>query len=207
MRFYDLSFREELDILKKYQITYEDLCLVKLLFYVKDDSKNFDMIAEYYGQCKKSAIKISELQFLKDSKILSADSHIPEIGEEINFKSLHFSTSFEKNFYKYSNQLGKDLWEKFPFYIITDRVNYPIKNFSKHFKNIKEIYTMYGKAIKHDLEYHNKVMQSLDFVIKNDLISCNIVDYVLGSQWEQHIRFMNGEESFGLVKFSNNELL
>lgn len=207
MQLYQLTFEEELKVMQRYSISYELLAIVKLIFFIKENENNYELAHLYFNQCRKNGLNKNELEELKQSKILTKDSEIPESGGEINFDYIDFTDSFMKNFYKYSNQMGKELWEEFPFYIISNRTNYPIKNFSKRFKDLGELFQFYGKSINYDLEYHKLIIKSLKFAVENQLVSCNIVDYLIGRQWEQHIKQMTGKEEFQTVALQTTEVL
>lgn len=207
MRLYELTFNEELEVMKKYSLSYELLCIVKLLFLLQENEDNYELCHTYFNQCRKYGLKKEELLMLQDCKVITKDSYIPEKGEEIILDEIEFRDGFVKNFYKSSHQLGKELWEEFPFYIVTNKMNYPIKNFSKRFRDLPELFNFYGKSISYNQEYHNKVIASLKYAKEYDLISCNIVDYLIGNQWEQHIRMMDGIDPTTSITFNTTQLL
>ena len=207
MKLYHLTFEEELSIMSKYSLSYEEFALVKMIFFVQENEDNIDYINTYYGQCRKFGLKKVELQSLIDKKVLSSDSYLPEKGEAVRFDEFEFRKQFLNNFYKYSNELGKELWEEFPFYIITNRINYPIKNFSKRFRDLSELFEFYGKAINYNVEKHKLIIQSLKYVKENNLVSSNIIDYLIGHQWDQHIMMMTGEDKTTNITFDTTELL
>ena len=109
MKLYHLTFEEELSIMSKYSLSYEEFALVKMIFFVQENEDNIDYINTYYGQCRKFGLKKVELQSLIDKKVLSSDSYLPEKGEAVRFDEFEFRKQFLNNFYKYYNELGKEL--------------------------------------------------------------------------------------------------
>ena len=207
MNLHHLTFEEELNIMSKYSLSYEEFALVKMIFFIQDNEENINYLNTYYGQCRKSGLKRDELQSLIDKRVLDKDTYIPERGETVRFDEFEFRKEFIKNFYKFSHELGKEIWEEYPFYLVTNRVNYPIKNFSKRFRDLPDLFQFYGKQINYNLEKHNLVIKSLKYAKENNLISSNIVDYLIGNQWDQHIKLMTGEDKTTSITFDTTELL
>ena len=207
MNLYHLTFEEELNLMSKYALSYEEFCLVKLIFFMQENDDNIKYCNSYYGECRKNGLKKSELQSLIDKKVLIKETELPQAGEAIHFEDFEFRDQFIKNFYKHSHELGKELWEEFPFYILTNRINYPIKNFSKRFRDLIELFEFYGKSINYNLDYHKQIIASLKYAKENDLITSNIVDYLVGNQWEQHIKMMTGEDKSTNITFNTTQLL
>ena len=200
------SFDKELNIMSKYALSYNELALIKLIFYVKENEDNYSLVNKYYNECLHSSLKREDLINLQQKKVLEVEE-LPERGESVYLEDLTFRPKFMANFYKESHVLGKELWEEFPFYLVTSRQNYPIKNFSKRFRDLDELFSFYGKAIRHDLDTHKLVIKSLKFAKENNLISCNIVDYLIGHQWTEHIKMMNGEVKDISLRFDPTELI
>ena len=200
------SFDKELNIMSKYALSYNELALIKLIFYVKENEDNYSLVNKYYNECLHDSLKREDLINLQQKKVLEVEE-LPEKGESVYLEDLTFRPKFMANFYKESHVLGKELWEEFPFYLVTSRQNYPIKNFSKRFRDLDELFSFYGKAIRHDLDTHKLVIKSLKFAKENNLISCNIVDYLIGHQWTEHIKMMNGEVKDISLRFDPTELI
>ena len=200
------SFEQELNLMSKYALSYNELALIKLIFYTKESDENYSLVNKYYNECLHESLKREDLINLQNKKVLDKED-LPEKGKPIYLEDLTFRKSFLSNFYKESHILGKELWEEFPFYIVTSRQNYPIKNFSKRFRDLDELFCFYGKAIRHDMEKHKNIIKSLKFAKENNLISCNIVDYLIGHQWEEHIKMMNGEVTDVRMNFDPTELM
>ena len=48
---------------------------------------------------------------------------------------------------------------------------------------------------------------AIEYAKENNLISSNIVDYLIGNQWDQHIKLMTGEDKTTSITFDTTELL
>ena len=140
-------------------------------------------------------------------KSISKDSAVFKEKKSFYPEDVIFTKSFIKNFYKCSHELGKELWVKYPTYIVGNYKNYPAKNFSKRFRDLNDFFNFYSKQIKNSPKKHNLVMLSLDFAIKNDLITEGIVDYVLSNRWNEHTKIMNGEDKLVKMTFDTTTML
>ncbi len=57
MNLHHLTFEEELNIMSKYSLSYEEFALVKMIFFIQDNEENINYLNTYYGQCRKSGLK------------------------------------------------------------------------------------------------------------------------------------------------------
>lgn len=207
MQLLDLAFEEELNIMTRFSLTYEELIIIKLIFFIQESDINYKYCNIYFNECRKEPLKREELITLRNKKVITKESYIPEVGDPILLDELEFTSVFSSYFYKKSNQLGKELWEEYPFWICTNKMNYPVKNFSKRFKDLNDLFSFYGKSIRYNRDYHYDIIKALKYAKENDLITCNIVDYLVGQQWEQHIKIMEGKDKTINPTFNTIELL
>ena len=207
MRFYDLTLDEELELMEKYSLTASQFMIVKLLIIAQDSEEGENYLSRYQNYCDDKTLTFDFFKKLNDKDVITKDSAIFKETKKFYPEDVTFSKNFIKNFYKSSNQLGKEIWNKYPTYIVGNYKNYPAKNFSKRFKDLNELFRFYGKQIKYNPIKHDQIIQSLDFAIKNDLITEGIVDYLLANKWNEHIKIMTGEDKLVKMTFDTTVLL
>lgn len=208
MRFYDISLDEDLEIMSKYKINANEFMLVKLLLLSQDHPDNDKYLDLYLKECHSDGTLSREfINLLVDRRIIVKTSPVVKKMSGIFPEDFHFSEVFMKNFFKFSDQMGKEIWDLYPDYIIGSCKNFPAKNFSKRFKDLKELFLYYAKQIKNNPKKHEQVVESLKFAIKHELITSSIIDYLLSNQWDYHIKVMNGEDKMVKLTFDTTQLV
>lgn len=208
MRFYDISLDEDLEIMSRYKINANEFMLVKLLLLSQDHPDNDKYLDLYLKECHADGTLSREfINLLVDRRIIVKTSPVVKKTSGIFPEDFHFNEVFMKNFFKFSDQMGKEIWDLYPDYIIGSCRNFPAKNFSKRFKDLKELFLYYAKQIKNDPKKHEQVVESLKFAIKHELITSSIIDYLLSHQWDYHIKVMNGEDKMVKLTFDTTQLV
>ncbi len=208
MRFYDISLDEDLEIMSRYKINANEFMLVKLLLLSQDHPDNDKYLDLYLKECHADGTLSREfINLLVDRRIIVKTSPVVKKTSGIFPEDFHFNEVFMKNFFKFSDQMGKEIWDLYPDYIIGSCRNFPAKNFSKRFKDLKELFLYYAKQIKNDPKKHEQVVESLKFAIKHELITSSIIDYLLSHQWDYHIKVMNGEDKMIKLTFDTTQLV
>lgn len=208
MRFYDISLDEDLEIMSRYKINANEFMLVKLLLLSQDHPDNDKYLDLYLKECHADGTLSREfINLLVDRRIIVKTSPVVKKTSGIFPEDFHFNEVFIKNFFKFSDQMGKEIWDLYPDYIIGSCRNFPAKNFSKRFKDLKELFLYYAKQIKNDPKKHEQVVESLKFAIKHELITSSIIDYLLSHQWDYHIKVMNGEDKMIKLTFDTTQLV
>lgn len=208
MRFYDISLDEDLEIMSRYKINANEFMLVKLLLLSQDHPDNDKHLDLYLKECHADGTLNREfINLLVDRRIIVKTSPVVKKTSGIFPEDFHFNEVFMKNFFKFSDQMGKEIWDLYPDYIIGSCRNFPAKNFSKRFKDLKELFLYYAKQIKNNPKKHEQVVESLKFAIKHELITSSIIDYLLSNQWDYHIKVMNGEDKMVKLTFDTTQLV
>lgn len=208
MQFYDISLEEELEIMSRYEINSNEFMLIKLILLSQDNEENEKLLHRYLRECNSStSLSRDFINMLVEKKIINKTSPVCEKKEKIYPEDFEFNNVFIKNFFKYSDELGKEIWMLYPDYIIGNCKNYPAKNFSKRFKDLNDLFRFYSKQIKHNPKKHQMVVESLKFAIKHELITSSIIDYILSNQWEHHIKIMTGEDKLVKLTFDTTQLV
>lgn len=207
MKFYELTLEEELELMEKYSLTSSQFMIIKLLLIAQECEENEIYLSRYQTYCDNKTLTLDLFKKLNEKGIISKDSDVFKEKKSFYPEDVIFNKSFIKNFYKCSHDLGKELWEKYPTYIVGNYKNYPAKNFSKRFRDLNDLFNFYSKQIKNNPKIHDSVISSLDFAIKNDLITEGIVDYILSNRWNEHLKIMNGEDKLVKMTFDTTTML
>jgi hypothetical protein len=81
MKLYHTTFEEDLQIMQTYNITAEELFIIKLLFLAQEDNGRETYILDYFLKCKHSRLPLEILRLFVDKNILLSNG-IPTL--EIN---------------------------------------------------------------------------------------------------------------------------
>lgn len=184
MRFYNTTIEEDLQLMQAYDLTVEELFLVKLLFLAKEENGRQPHIFEYFIKCKHNGLPLETLSHLAEKEILVKEN-LPKKGDKFVADNILFKDSFIKKWFVYSHHAGKELMEIYPNYMqLANGELLPAKNISKHYNSLEAFYAAYGKLIKHSLKTHEKVLNLIRWAKDTNLIKYGIAEFVLSKKWE-----------------------
>lgn len=184
MKLYFTTIEEDLQIMQLYNITAEDLFLVKLLFLAQEDNGRQNYIYTYFIECKKDSLPLEKMFLLGEKKILVKET-LPQKGEKFYADNLQFDEKFLKDWFVYSHTAGKALMDLYPNYIKTAQGELlPAKNITKTYFSLESMYASYSKGIRHSKKVHEKVMFLLSWAIENNLIKYGIAEFITSRKWE-----------------------
>ena len=85
---------------------------------------------------------------------------------EINFytnpEEIEFNSNFLKKYFKLTGQLGQELYNAYPSYMYINGKIVSLKNISKIFKDLNELYFKYASIIKHNVNKHKEILDILE---------------------------------------------
>lgn len=201
MKNLELSIEKEIEFMNKYQLTADELFLIKLIWYAQDEHPEF--LTRFFTQNSLSK-SIRELLFnLQDKEIIVKSYQIPEKGVEFNPNDVIFNKNVLKSFIRYSGELGMDLFNNYPAYVYINDKAFSLRNVTKLYKSLEEMCFAYGEAIKFNPETHKEVMELLEYAKDNNLINSGICSFIAERQWDMYARMRDGEEG----TFNTSELM
>lgn len=181
---YNNTIEEDLQIMQNYDISAEQLFLVKLLFVAQEDNGRQGAIVDYFVKCRHSSIPLEMLQSLAEKNILTKES-IPKKGDKFIADNLHFQKKFLNDWFVYAHEAGKELMDKYPNYMKTVGGELlPAKNITKVYISLEAMFNAYGKSIRHSRNNHVKVMHLLAWAEERNLIKFGIAEFVASKKWE-----------------------
>lgn len=200
MKNLELSIEKEIEFMNKYQLTADELFLIKLIWYAQDEHPEF--LTRFFTQNSLSK-SIRELLFnLQDKEIIVKSYKIPEKGVEFNPNDVIFNKNVLKSFIRYSGELGMDLFNNYPAFVYINGKSFSLRNVTKLYKSLEEMCFAYGEAIKFNPETHKEVMELLEYAKENNLINSGICQFIAERQWDMYAQMRDGEEG----TFNTSEL-
>lgn len=201
MHYIDDSMHKELQLMVKYQLTAEELFLVKLIFLAQEDHLEF--MRTYVQECMYTDI-IKSITNLVDKGVLLKTNTIPDTLKGFDFSDLIFNKLFLKNYLKYSYDMGMEIFAAYPTHVNIGGKLCSIKNISKNFNSFESFAFAYGKAIKFDEEKHKEVLEILEWAKEEDLIHYGICEFIISFKWMELATLReNGIQGI----FKTNELI
>lgn len=184
MKLYHTTFEEDLQIMQTYNITAEELFIIKLLFLAQEDNGRETYILDYFLKCKHSRLPLEILRSFVDKNILLSNG-IPNAGDKFVADNIRFTNQFLKDWFLYSHSAGKELMEKYPNYMVMYNGELlPAKNITKTYSSLEAMFASYSKAIRHSKKLHEKVIFLLEWAKENNLIKYGIAEFVASRKWE-----------------------
>lgn len=201
MRNLELSIEREIDFLIHYNLTPDELFLMKLIWYAQDGHDEY--FSEYFSENTLTLGLRSTMLSLQKKGIINSTYEVPEDGEILNPRDVDFNQNVIKTFLKHSLELGFELFEIYPVEIVVEGRQFDMRNFAKVYKSFDEMCFAYGKEIKFNPKKHQEILELVEWGKENNLITNNISSFIICHQWEylEHLR----DKGNGF--FNTNELL
>lgn len=178
------SLEEDLQIMQYYELSAEELFLIKLIFAAQENNGRQSYIVDYFVKCKHSALPLEQLKILAEKNVLISSS-IPTKGDKFIADNLVFTNKFQKDWFVYSHEAGKDLMDKYPNYMqMHNGELLPAKNITKVYNSLESLYNAYGKSIRYNRDVHQKVLFLIDWAMQNNLLKYGIAEFVASHKWE-----------------------
>ena len=201
MKYGELSIDREIDFMIKYNLTADELFVIRLIFCALDDHDEY--IKNYFSSCELTKPLREILADLQSKGIINKSYKIPDKGEIFNARDVDFNKNIIKSFLQHSNKMGMELFMAYPATTVINGKVFSLRNITKLYKSIDEMSFAYGKAISFSPEKHEEIMELLEFGKESGLISGGICDFVASMKWEDLKELRDG----GVEIYNNIESL
>lgn len=200
----ELSLKEEINIYVNSGLTPTELFILRLLFLAIDGDSS--LIVNYLSNVQNGKQLLrSVLESLQQKKVILASFKIPDEGEPLKFDKIPINKNFLKMYIRESNDLGKELFEKYPMFMLINGKMASIRNITKGgFFSIDDFSRHYAKQIKLSGVTHEKVMKALDIGIEHNLIRYSILEFIASEKWNEIEYIINSGK---MVGYDNTEML
>lgn len=180
-----MSLDTILNIMSKHQLTADELLLIYLTFIAQtengDPDKNRIYFKRWYDGGGNKQLK-SLFESLKLKGIILKNYNPKSYSPD----EIEFNKNFIKSYFKLSGELGQELWKHYPANMFLNGKVVSLKNFTKSFITLDELYFHYAKTIGHNLQKHQEIIEILDWAKKNDLVTIGIVEFISSRKWEEY---------------------
>lgn len=180
----ELSPDREIDLMLKYQLTADEVFVLRLIFYAQEGHAEYlnKFFVENNGQltCTFREILVS----LQSKSIINKTYKVPETGKPFKPLDVDFNKNAIRSFLQHSQDLGMELFEKYPSFTTIQGRTFSLRNITKLYKSLDEMCFAYGKEIKFDELLHMEVIDLLEWGKENNLIRSGICDFIASRQWE-----------------------
>lgn len=176
MKYAELSIEREIDFMIKYNLTPDELYLIRLIFYAQDGHDEY--LSEYFSENELTKPLREVLLSLQNKGIINKTYIVPEKGQVFNANDVDFNKNVIKSFLQHSSELGMDLFMNYPPYTIINGKTFSLRNISKLYKSLDEFSFAYGKNINFSPEKHQEVLKLLEYGKENNLIHSGICDFI-----------------------------
>lgn len=197
----EMSIDREIEFMIKYQLTADELFLIKLIFYAQEEHEEY--LSKFFTQNQLSYGIRDLLSSLQNKGVINKSYDIPEEGMIFNPRDVEFNKRVLDSFMKHSQDMGMDLFSNYPPFTTINGRQFSLRNIAKSFKSLDDFCWEYGKAIKFDELKHQEIMELLEYAKENNLIHSGICDFIISRQWETIDYLRDG----GFGTFDTNELV
>lgn len=197
----EMSVEREIQYMIKYQLTADELLLIKLIFYAQDGHPEY--LSMFFSQNQLGYEIIDLLQSLQDKGMINKSYKIPVKGTVFNPLDVDLNKRALDSLLQHSQDMGMELFQEYPPFIVINGKTFSLRNIAKNYKSFDDFCWDYGKTIKFNRSEHERILELVRYGKENNLINSGICDFVISHQWET-IELLR-DEGFGT--FETNELV
>lgn len=177
-----MSLDTILNIMSEYKLTADELLLVYLTFIAQSENgSNTDYFVRWYDSCGKYNLK-NLFESLKEKGVIlknyNPSAYIPE--------EIEFNSNFLKKYFKLTGQLGQELYNAYPSYMYINGKIVSLKNISKVFRDLNELYFKYASIIKHNVNKHKEILDILEWAKSQDLVTVSLPEFIISCKWNEY---------------------
>ena len=177
-----MSLDTILNIMSEYKLTADELLLVYLTFIAQSENGgNTNYFLRWYDSCGKYNLR-NLFESLKEKGVIlknyNPSSYVPE--------EIEFNSKFLKKYFKLTGQLGQELYNAYPSYMYINGKIVSLKNISKIFKDLNELYFKYASIIKHNVNKHKEILDILEWAKSQDLVTVSLPEFIISCKWNEY---------------------
>jgi hypothetical protein len=178
---FELSIDREIKYMIKYQLTADELFVLRLIFYAQEGHGEY--ISTFFSECQLGSSLRSILSSLQTKGIINKSYSIPEEGTVFKADDVDLNKHAVNQFLQHSTDMGMELFEAYPAYTTINGRTFSLRNITKNFKDLDDMCWQYGRMIKFDQRKHEEILELLEYAKENDLIHSGICDFILSQGW------------------------
>lgn len=177
-----MSLDTILNIMSEYKLTADELLLVYLTFVAQSENGgNTNYFLRWYDSYGKYNLK-NLFESLKEKGVIlknyNPSAYVPE--------EIEFNSHFLKKYFKLTGQLGQELYNAYPSYMYINGKIVSLKNISKIFRDLNELYFKYASIIKHSVDKHKEILDILEWAKSQDLVTVSLPEFIISCKWNEY---------------------
>lgn len=184
MRHTDMQLEEELGFIERYDITPNELLLIKMVLLAKEGTDGKQYTRRYFSLPEAARGNIlSMLQSLQQKQVITQEYKVPKQGETFNPLDVKLNKNFEKSFFKASFEMGKELFDIYPLSCIVNGAEYKLRRVSKKFDSLEQAFFAYGKYIGWNPEKHHKIIELVEAGKRSGYQFSTLDAFIVDNDW------------------------
>lgn len=183
-----LTLENELCLLEKYKLTPTELFTIKLILLAKEDGE-YEWLQRYVQIIKLRDILIS----LQEKGIILKSWKLPKEGQQLIVEDITFNQNFQKQYFRASFEMGEELFNVYPQFLVINGISYNARRVSKKFDSLEDAFRNYAKSIKNDPIIHKNIIELIKWGIENNYNFTTLDDFICDRSWIALQAFKNGD--------------
>ena len=146
------TIENEMALLERYKLTPTELFTVKVILLATDNG-DYTWVQKFAKLLKLRDVLIS----LQEKGIILKSFKIGSEGSSLSIEDIPFNQNFKKQFFRASFEMGEELFNTYPQFIVVGGVSYNARRVSKKYNDLEDAFAKYGKAIKNSPDLHQQI--------------------------------------------------
>lgn len=167
------TIENELSLLEKYKLTPTELFAIKVILLAKEEGE-YECLQRFVKILKFRDVLIS----LQNKGIILKSFKIGIEGSSLDVEEIPINQNFQKQFYRASLEMGKELFDTYPQFLTINGVLYNARRISKKFNSLEEAFAKYAKTIKYNPETHQEIIENIKWGIENKYNFTTLDDFI-----------------------------
>lgn len=193
MNKFSMGIEQEIEMLRKYNLTPNQLFLIKLWFITTEDQNPIPL--KRYLESNGLDL-VSELKVLQDKEIIIKGCKIPSKITSDNIYDVQFNKLFVKNLFESSVDMFEELRDHYPKTTVINGVVTGLRAVHVLVKYDDPVYEparIYGKLIKWNKDTHKKILDIVDWANEHNIINCSLGNFIIDRKWEDLEEIRSGD--------------
>lgn len=182
-----INLENELCLLEKYKLTPTELFTVKVVLLAKEEG-DYEWLQRFAQIVKLRNV----LENLREKGIILKSWKLPKEGTQLVVEEIPFNQNFQKQYFRASFEMGEELFNTYPQFLTINGVCYNARRVSKKFDSLEDAFAKYGKAIKHNPELHQQIIDNIRWGIDNGYNFTTLDDFIADRAWTALEAYRNG---------------
>lgn len=164
--------------MERYKLSPTELFCIKMILLAKEEGE-YEWLQRFAQISNLRDILIT----LQEKGIILKNYKIGSQGSSLVVEEIPINQNFQKQFYRYSFEMGQELFEIYPQSTIVNGLVYNLKRVSKHFDSLEDAFSKYGKYIGYKPEIHNEIIELVKWGIDNGYNFTTLDSFIIDNGW------------------------